>query len=117
MSDAILAAQKSAMQAGLRLIYGASTITKAAAVVSNGRGGFTRTNADPVDILVKRETSRFELARMNIEPGKAMIFVLNEGIEPVEGDHITMADGTVFAVTGVKLDALSAVYECEADYA
>ncbi len=83
---------------------------------SNGRGGF---NASTVTKTIRchKESSRDETAKRNIDPGHALIYVLNDDdmVAPVKGDGLTF-DGQAYMITDVAQDPLGVAYECECEH-
>lgn len=115
MSDAAVARHKAILIKNLKRIYHTGTITRPGAKVSNGRGGFTSTPAQPEPVWLQRETEARILAPYNLKPDQALIFVLNTIDAPVEGNKLENSVIGSFIVKDVTLDPVTAVYHCRCD--
>jgi hypothetical protein len=111
MSAAFTMSQRDAIVAGLAPLYVPALLIQPGVNLSDGRGGFAATT-NSAAISVQREALSSELTRRNIDPDKALIFVLNDGsATPVEGNSIQL-DGVTYMITAAALDPVGAVWEC-----
>lgn len=115
MSQGIIDAHKDILISSLKQIYADGVVCKTGARTSNGRGGFISAAGVEIPAFVKKEDDYETLAKKNIPPDMALIYVLSTiGEEVQEGWSITYK-GRSYLIKGVKLDPVETAFECKCE--
>ena len=104
--------QRMAFVLALSDLYRDAELVQAGARVSDGRGGFTGSTFTH-GVKVHIEDNQQARLEHNIEPGQALIYVLNADadIRPSEGDTIAF-DGQDYQVLSLTTDPVAVAWEC-----
>ncbi len=118
MSQSVIDAHKDILISSLMPIYAQGKVCKTGTRASNGRGGFINSAGVELDAYVKKEDDMESLAKRNIPPDMAVIYVLNTlGENVVEGWSVNY-QGCSYLIKSVSLDPVETAFECMCeDYA